>query len=403
MRSDLRIGDRLVRPNQPESYWEVLDSRVREGSIQVFDAGKRAARYVDEADIRADISIGSLILHRKGMPRVGLAAQHDDPELHARVHHLNDALRRIKAIQEQLDLPFAAAIPRARDDYLKEWAGHPEASAFPSVATLYRAFNNQQLGLPILKGDKNKGNATPRYPAALVDFIQGVIEDQFLVTESKWTVHDITNYVNREARRQGLHHANHDISRKFVVRLIRSLTADSDYDRMDPLNRVAGKSFAKTRIRAPFPFARIEQDALHLPFVVRTPHGIARTVYLVHSVDGCTGYPTGWQLTIGAPREMDSLLCLEMYLTPAKAARFKTLGIAHEMNIYGTPTLVIFDNGPENKGGVACIAPSPMLCARHAWLRRPICVRRTGALELLQGKSGPTTYLISTVSTSLTS
>ena len=172
---------------------------------------------------------------------------------------------------------------------------------------------------------------------------------------------------------------------------------------MDPLNRVAGKSFAKTRIRAPFPFARIEQDALHLPFVVRTPHGIARTVYLVHSVDGCTGYPTGWQLTIGAPREMDSLLCLEMYLTPAKAARFKTLGIAHEMNIYGTPTLVIFDNGPENKGGVACIAPSPMLCARHAWLRRPICVRRTGALELLQGKSGPTTYLISTVSTSLTS
>ncbi|MGK3844925.1 hypothetical protein, partial [Enterococcus faecium] len=53
----------------------------------------------------------------------------------------------------------------------------------------------------------------------------------------------------------------------------------------------------------------------------------------------------------GSPREIDSLLCIEMYLTPAKAARFKELGIAHALNIYGTPSQVIFDNGPETKGG----------------------------------------------------
>jgi len=350
MMSDLRRGDKLALPNNPKSYWEVLDGRIHAGTIHVFDAGKRVARYVDEAEIRAGISDGRLVLHRKGMPRVGIPAQHDNPKLHARVRLLHDALRRIETIQRELDLSFAAAIPRAREDYLKENEANPLVSAFPSPATLFRAHNNQLLGLPVLKGDKNKGNRTPRYSNALVEFIQGVIADEYLVTESKWTVNDLKNHVNRQARQRGLHQAKHDISRKFVVSVIRSLTADAEYDRMDPLDRVAGKSFAKKRIRAALPFARIEQDALHLPFVVRTPHGIARNVYVVLAVDVCTGYPVGWHFTIGAPREMDSLLCLEMYLTPAKAERFKQLGIVHTLNIFGTPFQVIFDNGPENKG-----------------------------------------------------
>lgn len=290
MMSDLRRGDKLALPNNPESYWEVLDGRIHAGTIHVFDAGKRVARYVDEAEIRAAISDGRLVLHRKGMPRVGLPAQHNNPKLHARVRLLHDALRRIEAIQRQLDLSFAAAIPRAREDYLKENEANPFVSAFPSPATLFRAHNNQLLGLPVLKGDKNKGNRTPRYSNALVEFIQGVIADEYLVTESKWTVNDLKNHVNRQARLRGLHQAKHDISRKFVVSVIRSLTADAEYDRMDPLNRVAGKSFAKRRIRAALPFARIEQDALHLPFVVRTPHGIARNVYVVLAIDVCTGY-----------------------------------------------------------------------------------------------------------------
>jgi putative transposase len=287
--SDLRAGDKLVRPNQPDSYWEVLDGRIHAGTIHIFDAGKHQARYVDEANIRAGISDGSLVLQRKGMPRVGMAAQYDNPALHARVRLLQDALRRIEAIQKQLDLSFDAAIPRAREDYLKENADNPVASAFPSRATLFRAHQKQLLGLPVLKGDKNKGNTTSRYSDELVEFIQGVIQDQYLVTESKWTVVDLTSYINRESRRRGLCDAHHDISRKFVIRAIQNQTADAEYDRMDPLNRVAGKSFAKKRIRAALPFARIEQDALHLPFVVHTPHGVARTVYLVLAIDVCTG------------------------------------------------------------------------------------------------------------------
>lgn len=351
MKSDLRAGDKLALPGKTDSYFEVLDARLHAGCIQLFDSEKRADRYLEYDDIRARISNGTLVLHREGVPRVSVAAQYDNPVLHDRVRLLTHALRRIDQIREQRGVSFDAAIPIARDSYAKERAGLLLVGPFPSRAALYRAHKNQRLGLPVLRGDKNKGNATPKHPKELVEFVEKVIRTEYLVTESKWTVLDTTSYINREARRLGLHVAKHAISRKFVCSKIRDMTVDDEYDRMDPLDRVAGKSFAKKRIRAAFPFARIEQDALHLPFVVDTPHGTARTIYLVLAIDVCTGYPVGWRLVIGAPGELDSLLCLEMYLTPAKAARFKELGIAHALNVFGTPAQVIFDNGPEAKGG----------------------------------------------------
>jgi putative transposase len=350
MMSDLRAGDKLALPGKPESYFEVLDSRLHAGSIHLFDAEKRSDCYIDYGDVCARISEGTLALHRKGMPRVSIVAQYENPALHEQVRLLTYVLRRIDEIREQRGVSFGAAIPLARDVYAMERAGRLLVRPFPSRATLYRAHRNQLLGLPVLRGDKNKGNVTNRYSQELVEFVNEVIQDHFLVTESKWSVLDVTEYVNRESRRLGLHAGRHDISRKFVCARINELTVDAEYARMDPLDRVAGKSFAKKRIRAAFPFARIEQDALHLPFVVRTRHGIARTMYLVLAIDVCTGYPVGWCLVNGAPREMDSLLCLEMYLTPAKAARFAALGIAHALNVYGTPVQVIFDNGPETKG-----------------------------------------------------
>ncbi|AYR22313.1 transposase [Herbaspirillum rubrisubalbicans] len=351
MMSDLRVGDRLTLPGNQNSYLEVLDARIHAGAIHIFDADKREARYVDESGIRDRIATGCLILRRKGLPRVGISAQYDNPKLHAQIRLLQDALRRIDAICSKWKLSFNAAISHAREAYEKENADKLISCRFPSRPTLFRAHKNQLLGLPVLKGEKNKGNRSARYSNELIEFVHGVIQNEFLVTESKWTVLDLTNYVNREARRRGLHVAQCSISRKFIAAAIEELTADAEYDRMDPLNRVAGKSFAKRRIRAAFPFARIEQDALHLPFVVRTPHGVARTIYLILAIDVCTGYPVGWRLVIGSPREIDSLLCIEMYLTPAKPARFKELGIAHALNIYGTPSQVIFDNGPETKGG----------------------------------------------------
>ncbi len=351
MMSDLRAGDKLALPGKTDSCFEVLDARLHAGTIHLFDAEKRADRYVEYADICARISEGSLVLHRKGMPRVSIAAQYNNPALHEQLRLLTYVLRRIDEIREQRGVSFDAAIPLARDAYPKERAGQLLVCPFPSRATLYRAHKNQLLGLPVLRGDKNKGNVAARYSKDLIEFVDEVIQNHFLVTESRWTVLKVTKYVNRQARELGLHVAEHTISRKFVCARIAAVTVDAEYDRMDPLKRVAGKSFAKKRIRAAFPFARIEQDALHLPFVVTAPEGTARTIYLVLAIDVCTGYPVGWHLVLRPPREMDSLSCLEMYLTPAKAARFAEFGIANALNVYGTPGQVIFDNGPETKGG----------------------------------------------------
>ncbi|KWH08231.1 integrase [Burkholderia territorii] len=350
MNSGLLKGDKLAPPGKPGSYFEVLDGSLHAGHIHIFDAEKGEARFVHESKIRAAISGGTLIRLRKGMPRVNLVAQYDNPLLREHIRSMTNALRRIAAICEQRGISFNKAIPLAREAYEKKQAGQLLPSPFPSRAALYRAHENQQRGLPVLKGDKNKGNDTPRYSEELCEFVKTVINEFFLVTESKWTILKVTDYVNREARRRHLHVAKHAISRKFVAGLIYELTADAEYDRMDPLDRVAGKSYATKRIRAPFPFARIEQDALHLPFVVKTSDGISRDVWLVLAIDVCTGYPVGWHLVIGQPREMDSLRCLEMYLTPAKEARFKELGITHSLNIYGTAVQIIFDNGSEVKG-----------------------------------------------------
>ncbi len=355
MMTHLRKHDRLAPPGKPDQYWEVLDERLHACSIHVFDAVKHEARFVKEEAVRAAISDGRMILHRKGMPQVSVPAQYGDEQLHARVGFLCSILRRIEALQLELGLSFGAAIPRVREDYIKEKAADaidsPYPIPFPSRTTLFEARKKQCLGLPILKGNKNKGNRTPRYAAALVQFVQTAIRDYYLVTQSRWTERDLTAYINREAHKRALLGDERSISRKFVLNAIGVLTADAEYDRMDPLLRIAGKSYAKKRIRAALPFARIEQDAVHLPFVVKTPHGIARTVYLVLAIDVCTGYPVGWHLTLGAPREMDSLSCLEMYLTAAKVKRFKEFGIEGVPNIYGTPLQIIFDNGPETKGG----------------------------------------------------
>ncbi|WP_288393368.1 transposase family protein [uncultured Herbaspirillum sp.] len=397
MMSDLRPGDKLLVAGKPDTYFEVLDSRVHAGTINVFDAQKRESRYVDEATIRAGISNGSLVLRRKGMPAVSVCAQYDNPALRARVRFLYEILRRIAAIKAKQHISFDAAIPFAREAYLEEHADDPLKSAFPSRATLFRAHKKQSSGLPVLNGDKNKGNKMNRYSSELCEFVDEAIQNFYLVTESRWTARDLTDYINREARSRGLHVAKHTISRKFVTSRIYGLTADAEYDRMDPLMRVAGKSFAKSRIRAPFPFARIEQDAVHLPFVVTTPHGIARNVYLVAAVDVCTGYPVGWHLVIGAPREMDSLSCLAMYLTPAKASRFKELGLTNAINIYGTPSVLVFDNGPETKGDrifrLKELEVDVMHCKAKAAQGKPFIERLNRALkEALQRQQGCTRF-----------
>jgi putative transposase len=349
MTHTLLLHDRLAPPGNHYAYLEVLDPKPRAGGIKVFDADRREDRYVEVASILADLYAGKLMVLRAGKPRFSHAAQPDDAALHERNGFLLGVMRRIKAIQKQRGLSFRQAYMLAKEAYNRE--ASPELPPFPPQSTMYRYRKCDLAGLPLLRGNSNKGNRTPRYPAEVVNTICTAADEHFLVPMSRWSLTQLTDYVDHAMRGTYLPVTHAPISPRYVRKTIeRFRTKDPERDRMLPQDVGAAKSLAKKRIRAELPFERVEQDALHLPFVVRTPGGVSSTIYLVHAIDCCTGYPLGWRLVVGAPVDADTLACAEMYMSASKAKRFEELGIDHDMNVCGTPGQLIFDNGPEAKG-----------------------------------------------------
>ena len=345
----LLLHDRLASPTNAAAYVEVIDPRPRDGHIKVFDSAARADRYIELKKRAEELYVGKLVLFRAGKPRVSLVEQHDDIALHERTRFIRTALKRIHELEAQLGMSFAAAYRHAADDY--RLAATSLAEPFPPLSTAYRYRQRELAGLPLLRGDKNKGNRLPRYSQEVLDTISVLAKRYYLVPQSRWSLKRLTDAVNRDVQGRLLPAGRPPVSLKFVKNTIRRLVStDPERDRMLPTDVDSGKSIARHRIRAEAPFERAEQDALHLPFVVQTASGVGSQLNLVHAIDCCTGYPLGWRLVVGAPTEADSLECIEMFMAPIKSKRFKALGVDHGMNVCGTPGLLVFDNGPETKG-----------------------------------------------------
>ncbi|MDR5794520.1 integrase [Caballeronia sp. LZ008] len=349
MTRTLLLHDRLAPPGNHDAYLEILDPKPRDGHVKVFDADKLEDRYVSVTTVLSDLDVGKLTLLRSGKPRFSHAAQPDDAALHERNRFLLDVMQRIKSIQKQRGLSFRQAYRLAEAAYNAD--APPESPPFPPQSTMYRYRKHDLCGLPMLRGNKNKGNRVPRYPMEVVNTICTAAEQHFLVPMSRWSLVRLTDYVDHSVRGTYLPESHAPISARYVKRTIeRFVTTDIEGGRMLPQDVGAAKSLAKKRIRAELPFERVEQDALHLPFVVLTPGGVSSTIYLVHAIDCCTGYPLGWRLVVGAPVDADTLACVEMYMSAMKVKRFEELAIDHAMNVCGTPGQLIFDNGPEAKG-----------------------------------------------------
>jgi putative transposase len=344
MSRTLLLHDRFAPPANPDAYIEVLDPHPHAGCIRVFDAGTRQDKYVKASDVLDDYYCGKLALRRTNQPRFSLAAQPTDPELMKRLDFVRSTLRRIHDIEELHGLSFLQAYRRAEHEH--EAAAQPDAPLFPSQATIYRYRNCERSELPALRGDKNKGNRVPRYADDVVNRIAMAAERHYLLPHSPWSLKRLTEHVNgalpQEAPR---------LSIRYVKKVINQVVSpDVGRDRMLPADAIAGKSIAKKRIRVEAPFERVEQDAVHLPFVVKTPSGISSNVYLVHAIDCCTSYPLGWKFVIGSPTESDTLACIELYMSPLKAQLFRELGITGGNEASGTPGQIVLDNGPETKG-----------------------------------------------------
>lgn len=350
MISSLRIRDRLVTPGNPAVCREVLDSHLYGGRIKVLNLEKFTEEYIDLEVIRSGIATGALTLDRPGAPRISIAAQSNDPELVARSRFINELLRKIKKVQEKRGLTFAKAYQIEAKKYAAR-GSEPLRHPFPSAPAMYRYATRNLAGLPALRGNKNKGRRQPRYSDEVVSLIRDAATEFYLREESRVSMDWLTDHVNREVRRRGLTIQYKAVSKKFIRSVIyQFVSTDPERDRMDPKLAIAAKAVGAVRIRVERPFERVEQDALHLPFVVRAPEGISRDVHLVHAVCCATGYPLGWRIVIGPPTDRDALLCIESYMTPIKAERFKELGINHRLNPFAAATQIIFDNGPENRG-----------------------------------------------------
>lgn len=394
MMHTLLARDRLASPKNRDAYFEILDPHPRNGCIKVFDAEKRADRYLEVERIVADVHAGNLTVMRTGKARFSQAGQPDDLVLHQQTAYIRSVMSKIRSLEKRLGISFRHAYQLAAEEHQQTATEH--APAFPSQSAIYRYRKAESQGLPLLRGDKNKGNRSPRYSPEVLETITQLAERHYLQPQSRWTLKHLTAGINLEVY-GSKHPTDHPpISSKFVKRCIgQMLHPDPDHARMLPADAVAGKSYAKRRIRAALPFERVEQDAVHLPFVVTTPGGVTSQVYLVHAIDCCTGYPLGWRLVVGGMTDMDSLACAEMYMSPAKKKRFEELGIDHAMTVCGTLGQLVFDNGPEAKGGrilnLERLGIDVKHCRARAGQEKPFIERLNRSLkEALEALSGCT-------------
>lgn len=388
----LRLHDKVASLLKPDAYLEVLDAKPKKGWIKVFDAEKHEERYVEALKLQSEIHDGLLTVLRPGRPRASLAAQATDQVLIEQNSNIRKILRDIFDIERHWGCSFLQAYRRAREIYQQQ--SSPVAPSFPTQATIYRYRQKELAGFPALLGDKNKGNRSARYSDDVINIICKLAE-LYLKPQSRWTLTSLTSAVNQQVSDAGLS-TSRPVSKKYVRRVIqRLLSVDPAHDRMLPADAIAGKSTAKKRLLIEMLFERVEQDAVHLPFVVETPTGVSSQVYLVHAIDCSTSYPLGWQLVVGAPVDSDTLACVEMYMSPAKQGRFKQLKINHDKNIYGTPGLLVFDNGAETRGSriknLEKLGVDVLHCRARAGHEKPFIERLNRSLkEALEGLAGCT-------------
>lgn len=340
------LSDALLRDMTGQSSdWRVINPRLINGRIKVLDLKSMTERYEELEGIRLKISAGKVRVERKHEISVAghVNRKSADDGVLAKARDLLDM---VKEEMKRARVSFN----KAYDRLLADEDATTTDTKLSSRPTMYRWFKNDNEGVPLLKGSSEKGNHTARYSDAVRSLIVDQATELYLVPKSRWSILKLTEHVNDMAHDQHLIPADRHVSREFVKTVIfEDATTDSEKERLDPKVAISAKAIAKGKIRVNVPFQRVEQDALHLPFALRTPWGISTNVWLVHAIDCALSFPVGWHFVVGSPTDSDSLKCVDRIFS-SKAAVFQSLGITTAPDLYGTPMRIIFDNGPETKG-----------------------------------------------------
>ncbi len=339
-------GDELVHAASGKSLYVVENVLPRIQRVKVLDLELREEKFLDESELRPKVASGEIDVLRNGVRPVG--SLHDRTEAEDRAHQAAlKFLQELLQLKSRYGVSFRRAYVILVEQVLQE-RGDPETTPL-SLSQAYRLWKRERGGIPLHFGHAAKGNRTPRYRPEIYKVAKDLAQQHYLQTHSRWTVRTLTEETNRQLHDSGLLASDKRVSRYFVQRVILTqLHADPSHRRMHPHDAIAAKAVARKKIRVSRLFERIEQDALHLPWLIRTPYGDSSNVYLVHAIDCCTSFPLGWSLVIGAPRVPDTLKCIESVLFPKKR-RWDALGLGYDFDVYGSPSLVVVDNGPENK------------------------------------------------------
>lgn len=390
----IHIGDELFDVGQQKTTMLVTSTALPHARIRVLYLEDDVERVLKLEDISRLVGSGALNIERRKKLLVSPAMQ-ADPILDKATAKAMSVTAEVRAYCNRYQVSACAAYTFISDKH-KHTCGEGAGSRFPSRATVYRYLKAERSGQPLLCGNQNKGNRMPRYGDEVVALIVSLAEDQFLQPESRWNIRAITKAVNLRARDEGLIEGV-EISRKFVAKVVfQNLSTDAELERMDPRLRAAQKSIAKGCIRVSGVLQRVEQDALHLPWRVRTPAGDTTNVWLVHAICCGTSMPVGWHLVVGAPNASSGLQCVESILF-SKKEKFAALGLDIDIDVFGSPLAIVFDNGAEARNdrmtNVTRIRIDPQYCKSRHPQHKPFIERLNRSLkEALQTLPGCTRF-----------
>jgi putative transposase len=363
MSSPLSLGDQVIDSARKRTL-TVSSTLVISGRIRVLNEEDNTEEMLPLSDLGRGISGGTFRVVRQGAPRLAPSDIADKNLTEA----IALALRATRVIQDRAHAN-RISFNKAIEELSKEHAGGPlhttladddgnqvpTSTPLPSKATLYRYAERIGRNLPPLRGDANKGNRDKRYSDQVIELVSSTASELYLKNGSRWNVTAITKLANQELHDRGLINEEVSVSKKFVKSVILRLSPDPSGPRMDPKDRSAAKSVAKAPIRVNGLLQRVEQDALHLPWRFKTAHGETVNVWLVHAICCASSIPVGFHFVIGSPRESDGLQCIETILY-SKAELLASYGVKTDVDLYGAPGLVVFDNGAETKGRMKNLA-----------------------------------------------
>lgn len=340
MSQGLKKGDALTDITSGIEYY-VVDSKLVDGCISLLDRSSREPKFWPQQDVYERISEQLIKLSRAETAIVPVYA-HDSPAFVQRLHWATKCLRKVLDTSVELGMSFDRAFHLVRDEYKEQ--------PFPTRSSMYRFKDRHLDGLPVLKGDKNKGCRKARYQPGVYELIMQHAS-QYCRPHSRWQMPAFVRFINVQARDKGYIEATQTVSLKHVRDTLKQHGyIDTGSYRMDRKNVAAARSIGARRIQTNYPLERVEMDGVHLPFLVETEHGVSSNIWCVHAVDVKTGMVMGWKLVVGSPSENDGLDCIHSMLFSKKSA-FQRLGLMNYcFDSYGTPSLIVFDNGAEGKG-----------------------------------------------------